>query len=262
MCKFETDGFLGQEAVDGKKVIQKTHVEFFTYAKELNSYCMKQLNSRKIDWEDNHKLVISVLFLRSVEIFQSVFLMLEIGIMPSAKILTRTMLEIVFTLVALQKNPELLEKYSNQHEQSYFYNLKSTLEFKNEHLRKAAKEHGLEKIYIEKKRERKNKEIETLSPKQWAVAAELEDLYNVYYNIYSDSIHCNPSALDDHVDNKPEEINLAFGPADRDLFDILKCCIYLLINAANSSALALDQDISGELDKFMIKISFFDEKYI
>jgi hypothetical protein len=188
--------------------------------------------------------------------------MLEIGLMPSAKVLARAMLEVVFTLVAIQKKPELLQYYFNQHEKSHYYNLKSIIGAKSKHLRKAVKEHGLEKKYIKMKKEMKCKEIETLGPKDWAKAAELDDLYVVYYNIYSDSIHCNPSALDDHVDNKPESIDLSFGPSDTDLFDILKCCIYCMLNSANSAALAHGEDITKELDKYANKISYFDEKYI
>lgn len=262
MSKIEIDGFLAEETTEGKKIIIEAYADFFAFARDLNKYCMKILRARKVDWEDRRKLIIEALFIRSVELFQSVFLMLEMGLMPSAKVLARAILEIVFTLVAIQKKPELLEFYFNQHEKSHFYNLKSMISSKSKHLRKAVKEHGLEKKYIEMKKEMKLKEIEVLGPKEWAKAAELEDLYVVYYNIYSDSIHCNPSALDDHVDNEPESVDLSFGPSDTDLFDVLKCCIYCILNSANSSALAHGENIEKELDRYANKISFFDQKYI
>lgn len=262
MSKIESDGFLSEEAAAGRIHIITKYDDFFAYAKELNRYCMKLMSEMKIDWEDNYKLIINALFMRVIETYQGAFLLLEFGMLPESKILARSMLEMVFNIVALQKKPDLLDLYFNQHKESHYRALKATLEFKSKPLKDAVKKHKLEKLYIEKKKERKGQEFPTLSPKDWAINAELTDLYNYFYTDYSDSIHSNPSALDDHVDSKPDEINLAFGPSDKDLYDILKCGCYVLINAANSIALAQGQDISKDLDGFVNKFSFFDQKYI
>jgi len=262
MKKIETDGFLSDEAGSAKIEIIKKYDDFFAYARELNCYSMGFMAGLKIDWKDNYKLIINALFIRVLETFQGGFLLSEFGMMPESKILVRSMLEMVFNIVALQKKPELLEYYFNQHKVSHFRALKATLEFKSKPLKDAVKKHKLEKLYLEKKMERKGEEFTTLTPKQWAIEAELTDLYNVYYTDFSDSIHSNPSALDDHIDNKPDEINLAFGPSDKGLYDVLKCGCYVLINAANSTALAHGKDISKDLDDFVNKFSFFDQKYI
>ena len=90
-----------------------------------------------------------------------------------------------------------------------------------------------------------------------------EQTYTIcYYTDFSDSIHSNPSALDDHIDSNPDEINLVFGPSDKDLYNVLNCGCYVLINAANSTALVHEQDISKDLDGFVYKFSLFDQKYI
>jgi len=74
--------------------------------------------------------------------------MLDRGMMPQAKVLTRAMLEMVFTLVALQKKPELVQNYYDQHEEGTKRILKAALQFKNEQLKAHAKEHEIEKRYI------------------------------------------------------------------------------------------------------------------
>lgn len=260
--KIETDGFLSVEAEKGKIHISTPYRDFLNYARELNRYSMALLTGLEIDWGNNHRLIINALFIRIVETFQGSFLLLEYGMMPESKILTRAMLEMLFNIVALQKKPDLLEIYLNQHKESHFRALKATLDFKSKPLKDAVRKYKLEQLYIKEKKERKGQEYPTLSPKGWAIEAELTDLYNVYYTTYSDSIHSNPSALDDHVDNNPDEINLSFGPSDKDLYDVLKCGCYVLINAVNSTALVHGQDVTKDLDIFVNKFGYFDEKYI
>lgn len=262
MSKIEIDGFLSEEAATARIQIIAKYDDFFEYARELNRYCMEFMAGLKIDWKDNYKLIINALFMRVLETYQGGFLLSELGMMPESKILVRSMLEMVFNIVALQKKPGLLEHYFNQHKVSHFRALKATLEFKSKPLKDAVKNHKLEQLYLAKKIERKGKEFPTLSPKEWATEAELTDLYNVYYTDYSDSIHSNPSALDDHIDNKPDEINLAFGPSDKDLYDVLKCGCYVLIYATNSTALSHGKDISKDLDDFVNQFKLFDQKYI
>lgn len=258
----ETEGFLSVEAEKSRIDIRTAYEDIFDYARELNRYCMNFLTGLKIDWVNHHHLIINTLFIRIVEAFQGSFKLLEYGMMPEAKIIIRAALEMLFNIVALQKKPELIEFYLNQHKESNFRALKATLEFKSKPLKDAVIKYKLEQLYIKTKKERKGQEYPTLSPKRWAINAELTDLYNVYYTNYSDSIHSNPAALDDHIDDKPDEINLSFGPSDKDLYDVLKCGCYVLINAVNSTAIVHGQDITMDLDEFVHKFSYFDEKYI
>lgn len=262
MSKIEEEGFLSEEAEAGKIHIYEKYKDFFGFAKDINKLCMKLLTELKIDSEDNHKLIVDMLFLRVVESFQGALLFLERGMVPQAKVVTRAMLEIVFMLVALQKKLHLLKSYLvDQHEEAHRRSLKSALKFKSEGLKEATKKHGIEKLYLEKKNYLKNRELTPLSPKEWATEAELDDFYNLYYVVYSNAIHSNPSALDDHVDKNPDETNLSTGPTDKDLYDVLKCGIVILINAANSTELVNGTNIVEILDGHIAKFHGFDEKY-
>ena len=173
MSKIEIDGFLSEESENGRKNFHLKYRDVFDFAKDLNRFSMDFMQKQKVDWKDKHKLIIKTLFLRIIENFQGTFLMLERGMMPQAKVLTRAMLETVFILVALQKKPELIQCYFDQQEEGTKRNLKAALQFKNVQLRAHAKEHNLEKHYIEKKEALKGKELNPLSPKRWAIEAEL-----------------------------------------------------------------------------------------
>jgi hypothetical protein len=263
MSKIEEEGFLSDEAENGKTDIYKKYADFFNFAKDVNKLCMKLLTSLKTDWGNDHKLIVHTLFLRIVENFQAVYLLLERGMMPQAKVLTRAMLETLFILVALQKKPELLKLYLvDQHEVAHKKALKAALKFKSKPLKEATKKNGIETLYLQKKAELKNKELTPLSPIEWSENADLGDFYNLYYVTYSNSTHSNPSALDDHVDGNPNELNLSTGPSDRDLYDVLKCGIHILIHAANSTELVNGNDISKELEGYVARYGEFDKKYI
>jgi len=262
MSKIEIDGFLSEETEEGKKNFYLNYQDAFDYAKELNRFCMKFMQEQNIDWKDKHKFIIKNLYLKIIENFQSIFLLLERGIIPPAKALTRTTLESVFILGGLQRNPDLLQCYFDQHEEGTKRNLKAALKFKNEGLRKHAKEHNLEGHYVKKKKELKGRQLNILSPKQWAIEADLEDFYNLFYTLYSNTIHSNLSSLDDNIDETEKERNMAFGPSDKYLYETLQCAIYILINATNFTALAHNIDIKEQLDAYVEKINLLDKKYL
>ena len=262
MSKIEIDGFLSGEAEKGRNNFYLNYKDIFDFAKDLNKFCMKYMQEQKVEWNDKHKLIIKILFVRILENYQAILLLVERGIISAAKALTRTTLETVFILGGLQKNPSLLQCYFDQHEEGTKRALKAALNFKNEQLRKHAKEHNLEGHYIQKKKNLKGKELNILSPKQWAIEADLEDFYNFYYTSYSNTIHSNLSSLNDNIDETEKERNLAFGPSENYLYETLQCCVYILINATNFTALAHNNDLKKELDVYVEKINSLDKKYL
>ena len=262
MTKTETEGFLSEEVESDKRQIIEKYIDAFNFARDLNQFCMTFLKKLKIDWKDNYRLIVNTLILRVIEISQAIYLMTERGMLIPAKVLTRANLEILFILTALQKHPNLLQCYLDQHEEGHKRSLKAALQFKNESLKASVKQINIEKLYIEKKKELKNKELNILKPKQWAIEAELEDFYNLYYIIYSNATHSSLSSLDDHVDNLPQQVNLAFGPLDKELYEIMQCDFYVLINALIATSLVNNFNISKEVDVFKNQIRALDRKYI
>ena len=258
----ETDGFLALDVDTDKKYIIEKYADFFDYAKDINRYCMAFFKQIKIGEQVDCKFIINTLFLRLLEYYQGIFILLERGMMPPAKVLTRGMLEIVFILAALEKKPSLLTCYFDQFHDGRKKALKAALQFKNDLLKADAKKHDIEKQYVELKNSLGNKEVNVLAPKQWAKEAEMEDFYNLYYVSYSNAIHSNLAALDDHLDETTSKLFLSFGPSDKDLYYVLKCCIYVIVNAAQITASANQDDITKELESFKVKMPIFDRKYL
>lgn len=262
MSQIKIDGFISDESLNGRDYFHQKYKDVFDYAKEINKFNMDLMQNEEIDWKDKHKLITKILYLRIIEHFQGTILMLERGMISQAKVLTRAMLETTFIHIALQKKPNLLQCYFDQHEDGTKRNLKAFLKFQNEKLRASAKKENFEKHYVDKYKTLKGNELNPLSPKQWAIEAGLEDFYNLYYGVFSNSTHSNLLALEDNIDNSEAEINLAFGPSENNLYDVFQCCVYILINAMNSAALIHGQDRSKILDSLLEKIRQLDEKYL
>ena len=262
MTKIETDGFLSEESENGKSQILEKYEDAFNFAGNLNRFCMTLLDKLNIDWKNNFRLIVNTLILRVVENFQAVYLMLERGMLIPSKVLTRANLETLFILAGLQKNPNLLQCYLDQYDEGHKRSLRAALQFKNESLKASVKEIDIEKLYIKKKKELKNKELNILKPKQWAIEAGLEDFYNLYYIMYSNAIHSNLSALNDHVDDLRQRLDLSFGPSDKELYEIMQCNFYILINSLRATSLVNNIDISKEIDGFANEIRSLDKKYI
>lgn len=251
----DTDGFFSEESEKFKAYYLSKYDELFSFVKEFNRFIIGLLGQEKIDWDDKRLLIIHTLFLRVVENYQSIVLLLERGVMSPAKVLARAMLENLFTLVALQKKPELINNYNDQYLDGRKRTLKAALQFKGAELRKLAKKNKIESMYVEIKKELSGKELNILKPKQWAVCADLEDFYNLYYVIYSNYTHSNLSALDDHFDLTEDSMDLAFGPSDKDLCDIASCSNSTLELAVHYWGIAHGKDLSKQL-------SYFKNKYL
>lgn len=262
MSSIEEQGFLSDEALKNKDIFYHNYKDLFDFASDLNKSSMELMRSIKLDWSDHPKIILNTLHLRLIENYQAVVMLLQLGMVSQAKTIVRGMLETVFILVALQKKPELLQCYFDQFEEGRKRALKASCQFKGEHLKKAAKDHKLEEHYVKHRNDLKGKTLNVLKPKQWALEAELEDFYNLWYTLYSNSSHSNIPALDDHFDKSEQELNMSFGPSDKYLCEVFQCCAYIMLNANHSMSEAFGIDRKAEHDKIFERIKEIDEKYL
>lgn len=226
MTKIETDGFLSDEAVEGRAVFREKFIELFTVAEDLNRVALAKLSEAKLaDIDDGH-FVLYLLAIRIIESYEAIIILMERGMLTPAKLIVRPMLEALFTLAALGKNKELITKYFDTQSKAHFELLRSSTMWRNEDLKKAFKESKLEAKYIEKKKELKENPPDTLSPIGWAKEAEYEDFYHFYYVYYASFTHSNRSSLEDHMERSGEDyVEASFGPTSTGFHDLLKDAI-------------------------------------
>lgn len=223
MTKIETDGFLSDEAVEGRTVFRARFSDIFSLAEDLNRVAVNKLGEAKLaDAADGH-FILYLLTIRIIEAFEAVIILMERGMLAPAKLIVRPVLEALFTLAALEKEKELIAKYFDMQSEAQFALLRSSTRWRNEDLKKVFKESKLEEKYLAKKKERKERPPETLRPMQWAEVAGYEDIYHLHYVRYASFTHSNLSALEDHMERDGEEkVEASFGPSIKGFYELLR----------------------------------------
>jgi hypothetical protein len=134
MTKIEIDGFLSNEAEDGRNLVINSYREAFVLSKDLNRQAMSLFREYNLCMNNEIKIAIAALMTRIVETYQGVILMLERGMTSQARMLVRSQLEALFQMAAMVKNPDLYDSYAAKHYRSTISALKSAKRWKQESL--------------------------------------------------------------------------------------------------------------------------------
>jgi hypothetical protein len=248
MSDFETEGFLSDEGVEGRKIFRKRFEAAFSLADELNRVALVKIREVKLGSADQAPFIIFLLTIRIIELFESIIILMERGILSSAKLLIRPLLEALFTLVAIDKDKSLVSKYFDTQDEAHLKLLKSSTQWKNEILKKAFKDSGLEAKYIQQKNKLSLSPPDSMKPIEWAKAAGLDDLYHSFYVQYSSYTHSNLSALRDHIDSRDDNVlEASFGPSIEDLYDHIRNAVSFTLIALAHMCLTFDLEIDSEI---------------
>jgi len=205
MSTLETEGFLSREAEAGEAIFKKRFSRVLGLAEDVNSVAIRKLGEAKLGKSSRGHFVLYLLTIRIIESYEAVIILMRRGLLAPAKLIIRPMLETLFTLAALQRDASLVDKYFDMQEKAHLEQLRSSTRWRDEVLKRAFKEAGLEKQYIEKKKALKETPPQTLRPIEWAQEAGYEDFYHVYYVHYASFTHSNIAALEDHIERTGDD---------------------------------------------------------
>ncbi len=107
----DIEGFLSK---DIDEYVNENHKKFesaFNLIKDLNKYSQSLMF--KVNAHENvfQELVLAVLFIRSLSTFQSIIILAEKSIESETKVLLRSLMEVMFTLVACAKRKDIAKRY-------------------------------------------------------------------------------------------------------------------------------------------------------
>jgi hypothetical protein len=250
MSTIDTDGFLSDEAEQGKQLVLNGYGDAFAGASELNQKAMALLRDLHVDWNDEAKVIIAALFVRIVETYQAAILLLERGMVAQARMLVRTLLDALFSMAAICRQPELVNSYVAQHYASVLKALQAAQRWKQKTLQGRLDPTKIAEIIALNEAKLKATPAKALKVWQWAEKAGLSDYYNVFYVENSSAVHSDMWALNDHVENTPDqEVQVYFGPTDAGLYHALRSCTTALLTAMESFMQAYNIPAGGELTK-------------
>ena len=218
MSDINKEGFLSEEISNFEKNNLSKYQSLFSFYREVNSLSQEYAFKLSIPKSSVRKLVLSVLYLRSLSTFQSIYIFLSKGILNEAKVLLRTQLEIVFQFVAIVKNENYELNYLGQELIQRRKLLNKSKEW-SKLIKDKLKPGELSKMLDEVQSEIKNKKIKEVSTKQFAEKAELMDFYHTAYAMLCLTSHANVMDLGNHFIFDEDGIVKSFnwGPSDNQL---------------------------------------------
>ena len=167
---------------------------------------------------------------RVLELAATALRCLRLGSVPSAKALTRAILEATYKICAIKKEPSNLSQFIDDDIAARLLLNKQIHNYKkNKGSKSIAK--GIEKK-IDQLTLHKAKRIE---PIEWATRAEMLDFHWLFYPWLSSDIHSNAAAMN-HYFVEDEEYTMILGPSDVDL----PMTLMILARCLNSAILALE----------------------
>ncbi|MFC1626420.1 DUF5677 domain-containing protein [Pseudomonadota bacterium] len=261
MTNIKTDGFLSEEAIEGRAVFLERFKDVFAMAEDMNRIAVKKLGEAKLDSVEDGPFIIYLLTIRIIESYESVIILMERGMLAPAKLIIRPLLEAMFTLIALEKDKTLVAKYFDTQDDAHLKMLRASTKWRDEFLKKAFKDAGLEAKFIKQKEKLKESPPKTLKPFQWAKAADLEDFYDVFYVYYASFTHSNLSALEDHIDREADRLEASFGPSIEGFYGLLRSATAFTLLAVMHMCLAFKLEIDSDAEKIHEAICHLDEKY-
>jgi hypothetical protein len=240
-----------------KKNMNHNDKKWIALTEDVLTFGINTINSVSVDSNNGLQVLTSILFRRVVFGLEAVSLLVKHKLLTEARLQRRGMLEALFTLGALWKQPQTVSDFINNdiHRMIKLYkNIKYTSKkFKDFHLG------GISKVEIEKILiNLKNKKTgQYLSIKSLSQKAELYDLFLSDYAILSESAHHLAKDLERHVSVDKKNNILGFLVEDETTTakDILFPAIDHTLMALDAISDIFAINISSDINQFSERVN-------
>lgn len=234
MFKFDSDGFLTPRSSQLEEEIEAAHHHLFARARLINHDCHDLLFSADIRNRDIRAIIVSTLFMRLLEQYQAVFVLLNRGVIAAARAALRALVETTFKMRAVATDGTALQafiaedlvarrKLINKARKNDYPNLEET--------RKAISD----ELVRELEQEILATGAKALTTEDWSRRAGMHDWYITNYALLSKAVHTQVRDLEAYLrigeSGEIEEFHYAPGMDDIPLL-ILTAAHCLLIGAS------------------------------
>lgn len=223
MPPIEHNGFLDKDIETWIEKYRTEHSGFFELANDANQLFQKAMLELDAHNQVPQEIIVASLYMRALSSYQGVILMAERGMIPEARVLTRSLLEVIFTLCAIIKNKDLTAIYIDEDKRKKLKFLNKFRQLHNGNLPKDIDSNEIHKLEKELKVEIEKDNIKIRKTEEWAKDAGLHDWYLTAYAVLSDSVHIKVSDLERHVVADENDVIKEFkwGPSDAGIQEVL-----------------------------------------
>jgi len=233
----DENGFLDEDIGSWIKKHRDEHRSLFDICQEVNLIAQTNLHKLNINSKDVQEILLALLHVRALSAYQGSLLLIERGMLTEAKILLRTLLEILFRIRAISKSREIAQAYileDEQHRKKFINKFKQL----SDSVKEAQGNPELDDLLNTLNQNIAERDIKELQTQWFANKAGLDDFYNSAYSLFSLSVHANVRNLEELVvaDEKGNIKEFLYGP------DVTG--IPLLLLTAGEALIMITYDIS------------------
>lgn len=158
----------------------------------------------KIPKDDLRRILVALLFSRTISNVAAATLVFESGYESQGRALLRVAMESTFTLVAIDKNPDLAEQFAQEDDLQRKRMFNKARMWNTPELQKQARVHATDEKLAEIQEAIEENAARKLPTEEYSKLAGLHDWYLTAYSLFSTSIHNSVRDLESHIDTDHE----------------------------------------------------------
>jgi Family of unknown function (DUF5677) len=200
-----SDGFLSEEMIAVQSVIAEKYGPAIDTVRRVNRFAVKTQYSLSADADDLQKLLVAMLFARTLAHTQAAILMIERGMDAQARVMLRAGMEALFSLGAIVNDPRNATKFFDADAIQRRKLSNKSLRWTSPALKEVLEKEDVSQIKGDIDAQIAATGATSLSAEYMADEAGLTDWYLTAYAIFSYSVHSNVRDLmNHHLDNDGE----------------------------------------------------------
>jgi len=236
MSEFREEGFLSTAMFESSQQCRKQYAEWFTLCESINKFSVALTSKVAYHPDNRQECLAAALFLRALSTYEGTIILIERCMLNEAKILLRTLMEVLFTLRAITLHAEVAEEFYQSHltakRMALRKFMKSSLNLADSQRRDLTKRIKELDGLIDKNR------INTTT-KYLAERAGLYDFYATAYTVLSWTVHSNildiaGSHMDGQSDSHIDSIHLSVQMEEVEKWFMSACeCMVIAMESVN-----------------------------
>lgn len=251
MTILDDDGFL-QGLVDRWVREHRTSYQaFVSDAETLNRICHRFLSGRSIALGNPHQLVVSVLFVRMLELYQSVLLLTFRGMRSASAISFRALIDAYFHFEAIRNDESYLDEFLNQFYVDRHRIASGIANSESESLTELRRCFTVERAKSAK-RDMKTANAKNITTEMAAKRGGSEGIYRTAYALLSEEVHTSARSLESHLlweDGSQSISGFRYGPDECNYGKQVGLSIVLMSNAFEEVCRVFKEECASDILK-------------
>ncbi len=254
---FDTNGFLGKEALKMSEQITAKHKRLFEFCHETNRFAQKTIRDFKISIQNRQEVFAACFLIKIIEGAQAAILLTERGLGSEGAIILRTVSETLAFLILCVETEDFPEAYMRYSEVERIKKLKNILKNKfHETVTTLGAEADIKRQLSELEKKFCKEEINNLkkyfSKRNIYEKAGHLSIYESFYSVTSDYAHANAESLTKYVafNDKAGISQFSYGPSDENTRHNLVAAAEFTLSALSCACKLFKMDKNKEIKDY------------